>query len=92
MAHHRARGFSQHRRSGLEARGLDAVFDEDAVDIVDQLDQSSARRPQRDVQRVNIDFTVYVDTSLDVEAARLGITRQTATKTWIAEHLDRHAS
>jgi hypothetical protein len=76
----------------MKARELDAAFDEDAVDIVDQLDLSSARRPKRDVQRVNVDFPVWMVSSLDAEAARLGITRQAVIKTWIAEHLDRHAS
>ena len=74
----------------MKARELDAAFDEDAVDIVDQLDLSSARRPKRDVQRVNVDFPAWMVNSLDAEAARLGITRQALIKTWIAEHLDRH--
>ena len=76
----------------MKARELDAAFDQDAVDIVDRFDRSSARRPQRDVQRVNVDFPVWMLTSCDGEAARLGITRQDVIKTWIAEHLDRHAS
>jgi len=74
----------------MKARELDAAFDEDAVDIVDQLDLSSARRPKRDVQRVNVDFPAWMVNPLDAEAARLGITRQALIKTWIAEHLDRH--
>ena len=40
----------------MKARELDAAFDEDVDDIVDQLDLASARRPKRDVQRVNVDF------------------------------------
>ncbi|MBU6245166.1 MAG: hypothetical protein KGP12_08135 [Actinomycetales bacterium] len=82
----------QQRRHCMKARELDAAFDEDGVDIIDQLDLASARRPKRDVQRVNVDFPVWMVSSLDAEAARLGITRQAVIKTWIAEHLDRNAS
>jgi hypothetical protein len=71
---------------------LDTAFDENIVDIIEHLDVNSARRPQREVQRVNVDFPVWMVSSLDAEAARLGITRQAVIKTWIAEHLDRDAS
>ena len=76
----------------MQARELDTAFDENTVDVIDHLDVNSARRPQREVQRVNVDFPVWMVSSLDAEAARLGITRQAVIKTWIAEHLDRHAS
>ena len=76
----------------MKARELDTAFDENTVDVIDHLDVNSARRPQREVQRVNVDFPVWMVSSLDAEAARLGITRQAVIKTWIAEHLDHHAS
>jgi hypothetical protein len=76
----------------MKARELDTAFDENTVDVIGHLDVNSARRPQREVQRVNVDFPVWMVSSLDAEAARLGITRQAVIKTWIAEHLDRHAS
>ena len=76
----------------MKARELDTAFDENTVDVISHLDVDSARRPQREVQRVNVDFPVWMVSSLDAEAARLGITRQAVIKTWIAEHLDRHAS
>ncbi|MHB1068015.1 MAG: type II toxin-antitoxin system BrnA family antitoxin [Candidatus Nanopelagicales bacterium] len=75
----------------MKARELDAAFDADASDIVDQLDIASGRRPRRNVQRVNVDFPAWMVSSLDAEASRLGITRQAVIKTWIAERLDRHA-
>ncbi|MHB1164657.1 MAG: type II toxin-antitoxin system BrnA family antitoxin [Candidatus Nanopelagicales bacterium] len=75
----------------MKARELDAAFDADAGDIVDQLDIASGRRPRRNVQRVNVDFPAWMVSSLDAEASRLGITRQAVIKTWIAERLDRHA-
>ena len=73
----------------MKAREFDAAFDNNEVDIVDQLDLSRARRPGRDVQRVNVDFPTWMVSSLDAEASRLGITRQAVIKTWIAERLDR---
>ena len=75
----------------MKAREFDAAFDGNEVDIVDQLDLSRARRPGRDVQRVNVDFPTWMVSSLDAEASRLGITRQAVIKTWIAERLDRAA-
>ena len=75
----------------MKAREFDAAFDDNEVDIVDQLDLTRARRPGRDVQRVNVDFPTWMVTSLDAEASRLGITRQAVIKTWIAERLDRSA-
>ena len=73
----------------MKAREFDAAFDDNEVDIVDQLDLTRARRPGRDVQRVNVDFPTWMVSSLDAEASRLGITRQAVIKTWIAERLDR---
>lgn len=75
----------------MKAREFDAAFDDNQVDIIDQLDLSRARRPGRDVQRVNVDFPTWMVSSLDAEASRLGITRQAVIKTWIAERLDRSA-
>ena len=75
----------------MKAREFDAAFDDNEVDIVDQVDFTRARRPGRDVQRVNVDFPTWMVTSLDAEATRLGITRQAVIKTWIAERLDHSA-
>ena len=73
----------------MKAREFDAAFDDNEVDIVDQLDLTRARRPGRDVPRVKVDFPTWMVSSLDAEASRLGITRQAVIKTWIAERLDR---
>ena len=75
----------------MKAREFDAAFDDNEVDIVDQLDLGRARRPGRGVQRVNVDFPTWMVASLDAEATRLGITRQAVIKTWIAERLDHSA-
>ena len=76
----------------MKATELDAVFDENATDIIEHLDLDAVRRPRRDAQRVNVDFPGWMVASLDAEATRLGITRQAVIKTWFAERLDRQAS
>ena len=68
---------------------LDRIFDEGAEDITEHLDLSTATRPNRDVKRVNVDFPSWMVASLDREARRLGVTRQSVIKMWIAERLDR---
>lgn len=73
----------------MKAKDFDRVFDEGSQDIIDELDLSTARRPGREVRRVNVDFPVWMVESLDAEAVRLGVTRQSVIKTWIAERLDK---
>lgn len=73
----------------MKAKDFDRVFDEGSQDIIDELDLSTATRPGREVRRVNVDFPVWMVESLDAEAVRLGVTRQSVIKTWIAERLDK---
>ena len=75
----------------MKASELDRIFDEGAEDITEQLDLSTATRPNRDVKRVNVDFPTWMVALLDREARRLGVTRQSVIKMWIAERLDRGA-
>jgi len=55
--------------------------------IVDQLDPSKARRIGTDSKRVNVDFPGWMVDSLDREARRVGITRQSLIKLWLADRL-----
>ena len=48
----------------------------------------AARRPGVEQRRVNVDFPVWMIESLDREARRLGVTRQSIIKVWIAERLE----
>ena len=73
----------------MKSSELDRIFDEGAEDIKEHLDLSTATRPNRDVRRVNVDFPTWMVASLDREARRLGVTRQSVIKMWIAERLDR---
>jgi hypothetical protein len=51
------------------------------------LDLENAKKPGREQKRVNVDFPVWMIQSLDKEAKRLGVTRQSIIKIWIAERL-----
>jgi hypothetical protein len=50
---------------------------------------AATRRPGLEQRRVNVDFPVWMIESLDREAQRLGATRQSVIKVWIAERLER---
>ena len=72
----------------MKAGELDKRFD-DGEDITGELDLASARRPNREQRRVNVDFPSWMVESLDREARRLGVTRQSIIKVWIAERLEK---
>ena len=54
-------------------------------DITPYLEMPGARRPGQSVKRVNVDFPVWMIASLDKEARRLGVPRQSIIKVWVAE-------
>ena len=72
----------------MKAKDLDKLFDDNTEDITQYFDWSRARRPGLEQKRVNVDFPNWVVDKLDAEAQRLGITRQSLIKYWIAERLD----
>ena len=75
----------------MKAKNLDKRFDE-GKDIVSELDMSKIRRPNQEQRRVNVDFPAWMIESLDREAGRLGVTRQSIIKIWLAERLEQRAS
>jgi len=76
----------------MKASEFDKLVDEGEVDIIEYLDLSTARRPNLEQRRVNVDFPTWMVDSLDQEARRLGVTRQSIIKIWIAERLEKVAS
>ena len=60
-------------------------------DVTSVLDLPAARRPGLEQRRVNVDFPSWMIESLDREARRLGVTRQSVIKIWIAERLEGRA-
>ena len=75
----------------VKARELDRKFDA-GEDVTRFLDVSRARRPGHEQRRVNVDFPTWMIESLDREASRLGVTRQSIIKVWLAERLEQSAS
>jgi len=71
----------------MKAEDFDEAFDR-GEDITSALDLAAARRPGWEQRRVNVDFPVWMIESLDREAKRLGVTRQSIIKVWIAERLE----
>ena len=75
----------------MNAKTLDKQFDEGA-DIIASLDLSKAKRVLLEQKRVNVDFPTWMIDSLDREAGRLGVTRQSIIKVWLAERLENTAA
>lgn len=73
----------------MKAEEFDKKFD-NGEDVSQYFDLENARRPDQDQKRVNVDFPIWMIKSLDREAKRLGVTRQSIIKIWIAERLERH--
>ena len=71
----------------MKAKTFDKKFD-DGEDILNYLDLSKAERVSREQKRVNVDIPVWMLNSLDQEASRLGVTRQSIIKVWLAERLE----
>lgn len=72
----------------MKAEELDQKFDA-GEDITRYLDLSKARRPEQEQKRVNVDFPLWMVQSLDKEAKRLGVPRQSIIKLWVAERLEK---
>jgi hypothetical protein len=72
----------------MKAIEFDKAFD-DGEDISELLDLSKAKRPEQTQKRVNVDFPLWMIESLDKEARRLGVPRQSIIKVWVAERLEK---
>jgi len=70
----------------MKAKDFDKAFD-NGEDISAQLDLTKMRRPELEQKRVNVDFPVWMIHQLDREAKRLGVTRQSVIKMWLADKL-----
>ena len=75
----------------MKAKDFEQQFD-DEVDITQSLDLSKAKRVLQDQKRVNVDFPTWMIESLDREAGKIGVTRQSIIKVWLAERLEMSAS
>ena len=75
----------------MKAKKFDSDFDS-GRDVTAALDVSKARRPLQQQRRVNVDFREWMIESLDREASRVGVTRQSIIKIWLAERLEQVAA
>ncbi len=71
----------------MKASELDKIFDDGQEDILSYMDLSKTQVINTAPKRVNVDFPLWVVNGLDREAQRLGVTRQSLIKMWIAEKL-----
>lgn len=71
----------------MKANTFDKQFDK-GTDITASLDLSKAKRVLQEQKRVNVDFPTWMIESLDREAEKLGVTRQSIIKVWLAERLE----
>ncbi len=75
----------------MKAKDFEKQFDA-GIDITASLDLSKAKRVLQEQKRVNVDFPTWMIESLDREAGKLGVTRQSIIKVWLAERLEKSAN
>jgi predicted DNA binding CopG/RHH family protein len=81
----------------ITAKEFDEKFDR-GEDISEHLDFSKAkklkdmRKHKTDTKKVNVDFPEWMVEALDEEAKKIGVTRQSIIKVWIAERLKEEAA
>ncbi len=78
---------AQKRWHFMKVKKFEQQFD-DGVDITASLDLSKSRRVLQEQKRVNVDFPTWMIDSLDRDASKLGVTRQSVIKVWLAERLE----
>ncbi|MGV0026867.1 type II toxin-antitoxin system BrnA family antitoxin [Phormidesmis priestleyi] len=71
----------------MKAEAFDRQFDQ-GEDITEFLELSGARCPGYEPKEVIIDFPQWMLDALDREARRIGVTRQSIVKLWLAERLE----
>ncbi len=70
----------------MKASELDALFDDNKVDVLQHFDTSKPLRPNKH-KRVNVDFPEWMVQSLDRHARKIGVSRQALIKLWMADKL-----
>jgi hypothetical protein len=74
------------KKDTISVEEFDRRFD-DGEDISAYLDWDRAFRPGLEQKRVNLDLPVWMIKTLDSEAKRVGVTRQSIMKVWISERI-----
>ena len=76
----------------MKAKTFDKKFDDNKHDVIENLDLSTLKRPNQQQKRINVDFPLWVVDSLDREASRIGVTRQSIIKLWLVERLEERSA
>jgi hypothetical protein len=74
------------KKDTITAKELDRRFDA-GEDIAKYLDWSQITRPGLEQKRVNVDLPVWIISTLDKEAKRVGVTRQSIVKMWLSDRI-----
>jgi hypothetical protein len=72
----------------MKAEVFDQQFDQ-GEDVTKFLDLSQAHRPRHEPRAVTLNFPQWMLDALDREATRIGVTRESIVKVWLAERLGR---
>jgi hypothetical protein len=78
------------KKNTIKTEDFDQKFD-NGEDISQYLDLSKSIRPGQEQKRVNVDFPVWMIQLLDKEAKKVGVTRQSIIKIWLADRLRNNA-
>jgi hypothetical protein len=72
--------------SGMKAEEFDARFDA-GEDMSEFLDFSTARRPNREKQKIELDLPFWIIRKLEAEAQKEGVSTQTFLENYLARHI-----
>ena len=75
----------------MKASEFDKIFDEGKEDVLHLLDMKTARRPALELEPVGLDCPEWMVRALDREARRLGVSRESLIKFWLADRLEKVA-
>jgi len=70
----------------IKAADFDVKFEKE--DMIEYLDLKSIKA-NYPTQRITIDFPKNILEEVDIEAAKMGVTRTSLIKMWVAEHLQK---
>ena len=71
----------------ISSKEFDRKFDK-GKDVASFLDMKKAKVNKK-IKRVNIDFPIFLLVEIDKEANKIGVTRSSLIKLWLAERLKR---
>ena len=78
---------SKHKK--ISAVDFDTAFEQG--DVTEHLDLKSVKACYP-TQRITIDFPKTILDELDIEAAKIGVTRTSLIKIWVADHLHKQSA